>query len=141
MYFSQADITPPCPPPLSFLQCTCSKDMVKISMEPFVKRFQPDRYPNWMLGKDSAPLDHLLATPSSTPELQSWLQRRRKNKPTNKGYCIYLQATSALILFHFEMKTICTHGHFSTVSELTSVHTSMPENAYHMTIDQLQLVA
>ncbi|XP_039658655.1 lysine-specific demethylase 4C isoform X12 [Perca fluviatilis] len=66
-------------------QCTCSKDMVKISMEPFVKRFQPDRYPNWMVGKDSAPLDHILATPSTTPELQSWLQRRRKNKPTNKG--------------------------------------------------------
>uniref|UniRef100_A0A667Y409 Lysine-specific demethylase 4B n=1 Tax=Myripristis murdjan TaxID=586833 RepID=A0A667Y409_9TELE len=59
-------------------QCTCSKDMVKISMEPFVKRFQPDRYATWMLGKDSAPIDHTLATPSTTPELQSWLQRRRK---------------------------------------------------------------
>lgn len=66
-------------------QCTCSKDMVKISMEPFVKRFQPDRYANWMLAKDSAPIDHTLATPSTTPELQSWLQRRRKTKPTNKG--------------------------------------------------------
>ncbi|XP_038569500.1 lysine-specific demethylase 4C isoform X3 [Micropterus salmoides] len=66
-------------------QCTCSRDMVKISMEPFVKRFQPDRYPNWMLGKDSAPIDHTLATPSTTPELQSWLQRRRKTKTTNKG--------------------------------------------------------
>nr|XP_046268332.1 lysine-specific demethylase 4C isoform X2 [Scatophagus argus] len=66
-------------------QCTCSKDMVKISMEPFVKRFQPDRYPNWMLGKDSTPIDHTHATPSTTPELQSWLQRRRKTKPTSKG--------------------------------------------------------
>ncbi|XP_040891783.1 lysine-specific demethylase 4C isoform X2 [Toxotes jaculatrix] len=66
-------------------QCTCSKDMVKISMEPFVKRFQPDRYANWMVGKDSAPIDHTLATPSTTPELQSWLQRRRKTKPANKG--------------------------------------------------------
>ncbi|XP_026159643.1 lysine-specific demethylase 4C isoform X2 [Mastacembelus armatus] len=66
-------------------QCTCSKDMVKISMEPFVKRFQPDRYANWMLGKDSTTIDHTLATPSTTPELQSWLQRRRKNKPVNKG--------------------------------------------------------
>uniref|UniRef100_A0A7N6B7V6 Lysine-specific demethylase 4B n=1 Tax=Anabas testudineus TaxID=64144 RepID=A0A7N6B7V6_ANATE len=70
-------------------QCTCSKDMVKISMEPFVKRFQPDRYANWMLGKDSTPIDHTLATPSTTPELQSWLQRRRKTKPTNKGYWIH----------------------------------------------------
>ncbi|CAB1445957.1 unnamed protein product [Pleuronectes platessa] len=66
-------------------QCTCSKDMVKISMEPFVKRFQPDRYANWMVGKDSAPLDHTHPTPGTTPELQSWLQRRRKNKPANKG--------------------------------------------------------
>uniref|UniRef100_A0A8C5AI59 [histone H3]-trimethyl-L-lysine(9) demethylase n=1 Tax=Gadus morhua TaxID=8049 RepID=A0A8C5AI59_GADMO len=39
-------------------QCTCSKDMVKISMEPFVKRFQPDRYPAWMLGKDPTQIDH-----------------------------------------------------------------------------------
>uniref|UniRef100_A0A8C6UBK9 Lysine-specific demethylase 4B n=1 Tax=Neogobius melanostomus TaxID=47308 RepID=A0A8C6UBK9_9GOBI len=67
-------------------QCTCSKDMVKISMEPFVKRFQPDRYAIWMLGKDSAPLDHTMATPRTTPELQSWLQRRRKNKPSEIGY-------------------------------------------------------
>uniref|UniRef100_A0A8C6U3W4 Lysine-specific demethylase 4B n=1 Tax=Neogobius melanostomus TaxID=47308 RepID=A0A8C6U3W4_9GOBI len=66
-------------------QCTCSKDMVKISMEPFVKRFQPDRYAIWMLGKDSAPLDHTMATPRTTPELQSWLQRRRKNKPMRKS--------------------------------------------------------
>ncbi|XP_030583877.1 lysine-specific demethylase 4C isoform X4 [Archocentrus centrarchus] len=66
-------------------QCTCSKDMVKISMEPFVKRFQPDRYANWMLGKDSTYIDHTLATPSTTPELQSWLQRRRKTDSANKG--------------------------------------------------------
>ncbi|XP_029949009.1 lysine-specific demethylase 4C isoform X2 [Salarias fasciatus] len=66
-------------------QCTCSKDMVKISMEPFVKRFQPDRYPNWMLGKDLTPIDHTHATPSTTPELQSWLQRRRKTKSATKG--------------------------------------------------------
>uniref|UniRef100_A0A9J8BI90 [histone H3]-trimethyl-L-lysine(9) demethylase n=1 Tax=Cyprinus carpio carpio TaxID=630221 RepID=A0A9J8BI90_CYPCA len=56
-------------------QCTCSKDMVKISMDPFVRRFQPDRYQAWTQGKDSCPLDHTLATPSTTPELQSWLQR------------------------------------------------------------------
>uniref|UniRef100_A0A7N8X3B4 Lysine-specific demethylase 4B n=1 Tax=Mastacembelus armatus TaxID=205130 RepID=A0A7N8X3B4_9TELE len=79
-------------------QCTCSKDMVKISMEPFVKRFQPDRYANWMLGKDSTTIDHTLATPSTTPELQSWLQRRRKNKPVNKGYWIH---TVAMFLLFF----------------------------------------
>uniref|UniRef100_A0AAX7URH1 Lysine-specific demethylase 4B n=1 Tax=Astatotilapia calliptera TaxID=8154 RepID=A0AAX7URH1_ASTCA len=73
-------------------QCTCSKDMVKISMEPFVKRFQPDRYANWMLGKDSTSIDHTLATPSTTPELQSWLQRRRKTNSGNKGYFVYIHA-------------------------------------------------
>ena len=65
-------------------QCTCSKDMVKISMDPFVKRFQPGRYPIWKLGKDSAPLDHTRPTPGSTPELQSWLQRRRRVKTPDK---------------------------------------------------------
>uniref|UniRef100_A0A669E8V1 [histone H3]-trimethyl-L-lysine(9) demethylase n=1 Tax=Oreochromis niloticus TaxID=8128 RepID=A0A669E8V1_ORENI len=81
-------------------QCTCSKDMVKISMEPFVKRFQPDRYANWMLGKDSTFIDHTLATPSTTPELQSWLQRRRKTNSGNKGYFVYIHA----ILHITEMK-------------------------------------
>uniref|UniRef100_H2SD82 Lysine-specific demethylase 4B n=1 Tax=Takifugu rubripes TaxID=31033 RepID=H2SD82_TAKRU len=66
-------------------QCTCSKDMVKISMEPFVKLFQPDRYATWMQGKDSMPIDHTHPTPGTTPELQSWLQRRRKSRHTNKG--------------------------------------------------------
>uniref|UniRef100_A0A672MSN6 [histone H3]-trimethyl-L-lysine(9) demethylase n=1 Tax=Sinocyclocheilus grahami TaxID=75366 RepID=A0A672MSN6_SINGR len=67
-------------------QCTCSKDMVKISMDPFVRRFQPDRYQAWTQGKDSCPLDHTLATPSTTPELQSWLQRRRGSSLTNYAH-------------------------------------------------------
>ncbi|XP_018338576.1 PREDICTED: lysine-specific demethylase 4B-like isoform X2 [Trachymyrmex septentrionalis] len=36
-------------------QCTCSKDMVKISMDTFVKRFQPDRYELWLRGEDVGP--------------------------------------------------------------------------------------
>lgn len=35
--------------------CTCSKDMVKISMDTFVKRFQPDRYEMWLKGEDIGP--------------------------------------------------------------------------------------
>nr|XP_055061475.1 lysine-specific demethylase 4C isoform X2 [Misgurnus anguillicaudatus] len=66
-------------------QCTCSKDMVKISMDPFVRRFQPERYQAWTQGKDTCALDHTLATPSTTPELQSWLQRRRRKTPTTKS--------------------------------------------------------
>ncbi|XP_053622971.1 lysine-specific demethylase 4C-like [Plodia interpunctella] len=34
------------------IQCTCSNDMVKISMDTFVKRFQPDRYELWLKGQD-----------------------------------------------------------------------------------------
>lgn len=33
-------------------QCTCSNDMVKISMDTFVKRFQSERYEAWLDGRD-----------------------------------------------------------------------------------------
>ncbi|XP_030375716.1 probable lysine-specific demethylase 4B isoform X6 [Scaptodrosophila lebanonensis] len=33
-------------------QCTCSNDMVKISMDTFVKRFQSERYESWLEGRD-----------------------------------------------------------------------------------------
>ncbi|ELT97210.1 hypothetical protein CAPTEDRAFT_153956 [Capitella teleta] len=37
------------------LQCNCSKDMVRISMDCFVKKFQPEKYELWKVGKDVAP--------------------------------------------------------------------------------------
>uniref|UniRef100_T1ITK4 [histone H3]-trimethyl-L-lysine(9) demethylase n=1 Tax=Strigamia maritima TaxID=126957 RepID=T1ITK4_STRMM len=37
------------------VQCTCRKDSVKIDMETFVKRFQPDRYELWKIGRDVGP--------------------------------------------------------------------------------------
>lgn len=77
--------------------------MVKISMEPFVKLFQPDRYPNWMLGKDSAAIDHTHATPGTTPELQSWLQRRGKTMLTNKGYHSFFSHVALAALFHEQL--------------------------------------
>lgn len=36
-------------------QCMCRPDNVKISMDTFVKRFQPDRYELWLQGKDIGP--------------------------------------------------------------------------------------
>ncbi|KAK3888158.1 hypothetical protein Pcinc_007772 [Petrolisthes cinctipes] len=36
-------------------QCQCRGDMVKISMDTFVKRFQPERYELWLAGKDVGP--------------------------------------------------------------------------------------
>ncbi|TRZ02635.1 hypothetical protein DNTS_000621 [Danionella cerebrum] len=42
--------------------CSCRKDMVKISMDVFVRKFQPERYKLWKAGKDNAPIDHAKAT-------------------------------------------------------------------------------
>lgn len=48
------------------LQCTCRKDGVKISMDTFVRRFQPERYDDWKKGKDIGPHpeDHARVTHS-----------------------------------------------------------------------------
>ncbi|XP_032530739.1 lysine-specific demethylase 4C isoform X2 [Chiroxiphia lanceolata] len=58
--------------------CTCRKDMVSISMDIFVRKFQPDRYRLWKQGKDLYTIDHTKPTPESTPEIRTWLQRRKK---------------------------------------------------------------
>ncbi|XP_032062117.1 lysine-specific demethylase 4C isoform X2 [Aythya fuligula] len=60
--------------------CTCRKDMVTISMDIFVKKFQPDRYQLWKQGKDLYIIDHTKPTPESTPEVKIWQQRRKKKK-------------------------------------------------------------
>ncbi|NXJ52690.1 KDM4C demethylase, partial [Spizaetus tyrannus] len=60
--------------------CTCRKDMVSISMDVFVKKFQPDRYQLWKQGKDIYTIDHTKPAPESTPEVKTWLQRRKKIK-------------------------------------------------------------
>uniref|UniRef100_A0A1A7XEP2 [histone H3]-trimethyl-L-lysine(9) demethylase n=1 Tax=Iconisemion striatum TaxID=60296 RepID=A0A1A7XEP2_9TELE len=45
--------------------CSCRKDMVKISMDVFVRKFQPDRYEQWLAGRDVIPIDHSLPTPEA----------------------------------------------------------------------------
>ncbi|KAI3375104.1 hypothetical protein L3Q82_021625, partial [Scortum barcoo] len=45
--------------------CSCRKDMVKISMDVFVKKFQPDRYISWLAGRDLTPIDHSRPTPEA----------------------------------------------------------------------------
>ncbi|XP_051979723.1 LOW QUALITY PROTEIN: lysine-specific demethylase 4B-like [Xyrauchen texanus] len=59
-------------------QCSCRKDMVKISMDVFVRCLQPDRYSLWKQGKDATVLDHLKPTTLTSPELEHW----RKNRVT-----------------------------------------------------------
>lgn len=43
--------------------------MVKISMDVFVKKFQPDRYEQWLAGRDVTSIDHS----QPTPEAQEFL--------------------------------------------------------------------
>ncbi|KAJ0064977.1 hypothetical protein NL108_000941 [Boleophthalmus pectinirostris] len=57
-------------------QCTCRKDMVKISMDVFVRCLQPERYELWKQGKDTTMLDHLKPTELSSPELERWKKSR-----------------------------------------------------------------
>ncbi|XP_067271395.1 lysine-specific demethylase 4B [Pseudorasbora parva] len=59
-------------------QCSCRKDMVKISMDVFVRCLQPERYNLWKQGKDVTVLDHLKPTSLTSPELEHW----RKNRVT-----------------------------------------------------------
>ncbi|XP_037757862.1 lysine-specific demethylase 4C isoform X4 [Chelonia mydas] len=66
--------------------CTCRNDMVTISMDIFVRKFQPDRYQLWKQGKDLYTIDHLKPTPETTPEVKAWLQRRRKTKKPPKCF-------------------------------------------------------
>ncbi|XP_077572841.1 lysine-specific demethylase 4B [Stigmatopora nigra] len=57
-------------------QCSCRKDMVKISMDVFVRCLQPDRYELWKQGKEIISLDHARVTEHSSPELERWRQNR-----------------------------------------------------------------
>lgn len=61
-------------------QCTCRKDMVKISMDVFVRILQPERYELWKQGKDLTVLDHTRPTALSSPELSSWTTSRTSLK-------------------------------------------------------------
>ncbi|XP_023363766.1 lysine-specific demethylase 4C isoform X3 [Otolemur garnettii] len=60
--------------------------MVKISMDIFVRKFQPDRYQLWKQGKDIYTIDHTKPTPESTPEVKAWLQRRKKVRKVSKSF-------------------------------------------------------
>ncbi|XP_057345785.1 lysine-specific demethylase 4B isoform X3 [Manis pentadactyla] len=61
-------------------QCTCRKDMVKISMDVFVRILQPERYEMWKQGKDLPALDHTRPTALSSPELSTWSASRASLK-------------------------------------------------------------
>ncbi|XP_060723841.1 lysine-specific demethylase 4A isoform X1 [Tachysurus vachellii] len=54
----------------ALVSCSCRKDMVKISMDVFVRKFQPDRYKLWKAGKDSVNIDHTKPTPEAAEFLE-----------------------------------------------------------------------
>ncbi|XP_050817071.1 lysine-specific demethylase 4A isoform X1 [Gopherus flavomarginatus] len=59
--------------------CSCRKDMVKISMDVFVRKYQPDRYKLWKAGKDVTTIDHTLPTPEAAEFFKGELLQKVKN--------------------------------------------------------------
>uniref|UniRef100_A0A6Q2Z1Z2 [histone H3]-trimethyl-L-lysine(9) demethylase n=1 Tax=Esox lucius TaxID=8010 RepID=A0A6Q2Z1Z2_ESOLU len=75
--------------------CSCRKDMVKISMDVFVRKFQPDRYKAWKAGKDNSPIDHSKPTPEASEFLKGDETREPgKEDPTTSPLAV--EATSPL---------------------------------------------
>ncbi|XP_031167528.1 lysine-specific demethylase 4A isoform X1 [Sander lucioperca] len=65
--------------------CSCRQDMVKISMDVFVRKFQPDRYKLWKAGKDNAPIDHSKPTPEAAVFLKEDKSEPSKETPSEAG--------------------------------------------------------
>ena len=57
--------------------------MVKISMDVFVKKFQPDRYEKWLAGRDMIPIDHS----RPTPEAKEFLVESFNDITSNSNSC------------------------------------------------------
>uniref|UniRef100_A0A1B0A7I0 JmjC domain-containing protein n=1 Tax=Glossina pallidipes TaxID=7398 RepID=A0A1B0A7I0_GLOPL len=66
--------------------CCCRKDMVKISMKRFVKRFQPERYENWLTSVDygSHPEEPNKICPAPRPTLDKYTSPKRKSSNDSK---------------------------------------------------------
>ncbi|XP_055940867.1 lysine-specific demethylase 4C-like [Argiope bruennichi] len=67
------------------ISCSCRNDCVKICMDIFVKKFQPDRYELWKIGKDigthpEEPTRHYAAPPPRKVELAILAQREQQKK-------------------------------------------------------------
>ncbi|XP_061634771.1 lysine-specific demethylase 4A isoform X2 [Phyllopteryx taeniolatus] len=61
--------------------CSCRQDMVKISMDVFVRKYQPERYKLWKAGKDNAPIDHSKPTPEAA------LFQKESGPPADNADC------------------------------------------------------
>ncbi|XP_068236737.1 uncharacterized protein [Palaemon carinicauda] len=65
-------------------QCQCRGDMVKISMDTFVKRFQPERYELWIAGKDVGPHpeDPTRSSAAAQPSINDILCNKKNELPS-----------------------------------------------------------
>ncbi|XP_037556764.1 lysine-specific demethylase 4A-like isoform X5 [Dermacentor silvarum] len=77
-------------------QCLCRNDCVKISMDVFVKKFQPDRYELWLAGQDVGchpedPSSRVAARPPTHLEmamLRSMIKSKSKRHPVLAKACL-----------------------------------------------------
>lgn len=77
-------------------QCLCRQDCVKISMDIFVKRFQPERYELWLAGQDVGchpedPTSRVAARPPTHIEmamLRSMIKSKSKRHPVLAKGCL-----------------------------------------------------
>lgn len=91
-------------------QCTCSNDMVKISMDTFVKRFQPDRYDLWLKGQDigchpeqperMVPAPHpsgmdILCNKNNTELPESFIEAEKEELKKKKRHPLHLKRAMA----------------------------------------------
>ncbi|KAK2703004.1 hypothetical protein QYM36_018406 [Artemia franciscana] len=69
-------------------QCLCRTDMVRISMDTFVKRFQPDRYELWIQGLDVGPHpeDPTKSAPAALPSIDDILCNKNNNETVPLTY-------------------------------------------------------
>ncbi|XP_019936808.2 lysine-specific demethylase 4A isoform X1 [Paralichthys olivaceus] len=65
--------------------CSCRQDTVKISMDVFVRKFQPERYKLWKAGKDNAPIDHTKPTPEAAEFLKEHQSEPLKDDSSEAG--------------------------------------------------------
>uniref|UniRef100_A0A224YTV9 [histone H3]-trimethyl-L-lysine(9) demethylase n=1 Tax=Rhipicephalus zambeziensis TaxID=60191 RepID=A0A224YTV9_9ACAR len=77
-------------------QCLCRNDCVKISMDVFVKKFQPDRYELWLAGQDVGchPEDPSSRVAARAPThlemamLRSMIKSKSKRHPVLSKHCL-----------------------------------------------------
>lgn len=61
--------------------------MVKISMDVFVKKYQPERYEPWLAGRDVVPIDHSRPTPEAREFLGESFDVISNNNRSSVGSC------------------------------------------------------